>query len=291
MALEPARLSDADHDGMRSPSSQNNGLIASPQSSQARDGMLQSPPLQSASLQSAIFTGWVRHRRSVPRKHAFRYRMFMLYLDLAEIERVFSGRWLWSTHRRNVAEFRRSDYHGDPAVPLDTAIRDTVALQLGIRPVGPIRMLAHLRYFGHCFNPVVFYYGYAADGTTLDWILAEISNIPWNERHAYVLPLSSATTHGTTHGWKFRKEFTVSPFMPLERGYDWRFQEPCEQLRVHMDVLAGHHIEMDTTLVRALLHFPVMSARVVMAIYWQAFRLWLKGVPFHGHGKRRQASP
>jgi DUF1365 family protein len=303
MALEPARLSDADHDGMRSPSSQNNGLIASPQSSQARDGMLQSPPLQSASLQSAIFTGWVRHRRSVPRKHAFRYRMFMLYLDLAEIERVFSGRWLWSTHRRNVAEFRRSDYHGDPAVPLDTAIRDTVALRLGIRPVGPIRMLAHLRYFGHCFNPVVFYYGYAADGTTLDWILAEISNIPWNERHAYVLPLSSATTHGTTHGWKFRKEFTVSPFMPLERGYDWRFQEPCEQLRVHMDVLAGHHIEMDTTLVlerrtldgpglaRALLHFPVMSARVVMAIYWQAFRLWLKGVPFHGHGKRRQASP
>ena len=264
---------------------------------------LHGAPHQDAPLQSAIYEGWVRHRRSVPREHAFRYRMFMLYLDLSEIDRAFDGRWLWSVGRRNLAEFRRSDYHGDPAVPLDTAVRDTVAARLGTRPAGPIRMLAHLRYFGHCFNPVVFYYGYAADGTTLEWILADISNIPWNERHPYVLPVSAATTHGATHGWKFRKEFTVSPFMPLERGYDWRFQEPGEQLRVHMDVQAGQHTEMDATLVldrrpldgphlaRALLHHPVMSARVVMAIYWQAFRLWLKGVPFHGHGKNGQTMP
>ena len=66
----------------------------------------------SVALHSAVYEGWVRHRRSVPREHAFRYRMFMLYLDLAEIERVFEGRWLWSVGRRNVVEFRRGDYHG-----------------------------------------------------------------------------------------------------------------------------------------------------------------------------------
>ena len=254
-------------------------------------------------MNSAIYEGWVRHRRCVPRKHAFSYRMFMLYLDLAEIAHAFDGRWLWSVGHRNLAEFRRSDYHGDPSVPLDTAVRNTVEWRIGKRPDGPIRMLAHLRYFGHCFNPVVIYYGYKANGITLDWILAEVSNIPWNERHAYVMQIASADTHGTTHSWKFRKEFTVSPFMPLNRGYDWRFQEPGEHLRIHMDVRAGEHTEMDATLVlerrplnsvqlaRALLHYPVMSARVVMAIYWQAFRLWLKGVPFHGHGGRRQESP
>lgn len=245
---------------------------------------------------NAIYTGWVRHRRSVPRAHEFRYRLFMLYLDLADIERVFAGRWLWSVGRRNIAQFRRSDYHGDPAVPLDTAVRDTVGKHLGARPSGPIRMLAHLRYFGHCFNPVALYYGFAEDGRTLEWILAEISNIPWNERHAYVLPVAEAATHGATRAWKFRKEFTVSPFIPLQREYDWRFQDPGEQLRVHMDVRAGQHVEMDATLVLdrrpltgpglawTLLHYPVMSARVVMAIYWQALRLWAKGVPFHGHG-------
>ena len=246
-------------------------------------------------LQSAVYEGWVRHRRSVPRAHAFRYRMYMLYLDLAELDRVFADRWLWSVGRRNLVEFRRSDYHGDPSIALDIAIRDTVEKRSGARPNGPIRMLAHLRTFGHCFNPVCFYYGYAEDGETLEWILAEISNIPWNERHAYLLPIEDSQMHGSAHAWKFRKQFHVSPFMPLMREYDWRFQAPGEELRIHMDVRAGQHVEMDATLVldrrpidgrqlaRCLLHYPVMSARVVIAIYWQALRLRMKGVPVHTH--------
>ena len=246
-------------------------------------------------LRSAIYEGWVRHRRSVPRAHAFRYRMYMLYLDLAELDRVFADRWLWSVGRRNLVEFRRSDYHGDPSIALDTAIRNTVEQRSGARPNGPIRMLAHLRTFGHCFNPVCFYYGYAENGETLEWILAEISNIPWNERHAYLLPIKSAQMHGSAYAWEFRKQFHVSPFMAMAREYDWRFQAPGEQLRVHMDVRAGQHIEMDATLTldrrpidgwqlaRCLLHYPVMSARVVIAIYWQALRLRMKGVPVHAH--------
>ncbi len=90
----------------------------------------------------------------------------MLYLDLDEVERLFAGRWLWSVGRANLAEFRRSDYHGDPAMPLEQAVRDSVAKHLGRRPSGPIRVLTHLRYFGHCFNPVSFYYGFCADGRT-----------------------------------------------------------------------------------------------------------------------------
>ncbi len=246
-------------------------------------------------LHSAIYEGWVRHRRNTPRTHAFRYRMYMLYLDLAELDRVFAGRWLWSTGRRNLVEFRRSDYHGDPSLPLDSAIRDTVEQRSGTRPDGPIRMLAHLRSFGHCFNPVCFYYGYAQDGETLEWILAEISNIPWYERHAYLLPIADAQMHGSTYAWEFRKQFHVSPFIAMTREYDWRFQQPDEHLRVHMDVRAGSLVEMDATLVLerrpldgwhlalCLLHYPVMSARVVFAIYWQALLLRLKGVPVHAH--------
>ena len=250
-------------------------------------------------LHSAIYEGWVRHRRYAPRAYAFRYRICMLHLDLDELDHVFAGRWLWSIGRPNIAQFRRSDYLGDPQMPLADAVRERVRQETGRTPEGPIRLLTHLRYFGHCFNPVAFYYGYADDGRTLEWILAEISNIPWNERHAYLLPIAGATTRAGAYAWQFRKEFTVSPFIPLEREYDWRFQPPGEQLRVHMDVRAGHHVEMDATLVLdrrpltgpglawTLLHYPVMSARVVMAIYWQAFLLWAKGVPFRGHGRDR----
>ena len=130
-------------------------------------------------MHSALYAGEVRHRRHAERAHAFTYAQAFPYLDLAELDRVFAGRWLWSVGRRNLAAFHRADFHGDPATPLDSAVRATVEAATGTRPGGPIRMLGHLRYYGQSFNPVSFYYGFAEDGTTLEWILAEITNTPW----------------------------------------------------------------------------------------------------------------
>ena len=105
-------------------------------------------------LASAIYEGWVRHRRHHPASTAFRYRLMQPCLDLAELDRVFADRWLWSVGRRNLAEFRRSDYFGDPRVPLDEAIRAHVTHRTGTRPAGPIRLLTQPAYFGRSFNPV-----------------------------------------------------------------------------------------------------------------------------------------
>ncbi len=251
--------------------------------------------MPAAPLRSAVYRGWVRHRRHRPHAHAFRYRIFMLLLDLDELDRVFEGRWLWSVGRRNLAQFRRSDYLGDPAVPLDVAVRDRVEALGGARPTGPIRLLTHLRYFGHCFNPVSFYYGYADDGEQLQWILAEITNTPWKERHAYLLPVAEAEAHGNALGWRFDKAFHVSPFVPMQRGYAWRFQPPDAALRVHMDVLDGDAIELDSTLVlerrelsgwtlaSSLIAYPWMTLRVVLAIHWQAFLIWCRRNPVYDH--------
>lgn len=146
---------------------------------------------------SALYFGQVMHRRHHPQPHAFRYPIAQLLLDLDELETVFAGRWLWSVNRRNLAEFRRSDYFGNPAQPLADAVRDHAAATLGYRPSGPVRLLTHLRFAGHVFNPVSFYYCYQSDGSTLDCIVAEITNTPWKERHAYVLPVATATHEGT----------------------------------------------------------------------------------------------
>ncbi|MGN6283080.1 DUF1365 family protein, partial [Frateuria sp.] len=70
-----------------------------------------------APLASAIYEGWVRHRRHAPRPHAFRYRIALLYLDLGELPRLFQGRWLWSYGHTNLAQFRRSDYLGPGGGP------------------------------------------------------------------------------------------------------------------------------------------------------------------------------
>ena len=249
----------------------------------------------SAPLQSALYTGWVRHRRYRPHAHAFRYRLYLMYLDLSELDRVFAGRWLWSAGKRNVVEYRRSDFLGDPAVPLDEAVRRRVHEATGRRPEGPIRLLAHLRTMGHNFNPVSFYYCYAADGETLDTVVAEITNTPWKERHSYVLRADAAERHGSALGWSFDKAFQVSPFLPMQRGYRWRLQTPAEELRIHMDVDDGGAPEFDATLVlerrelsgatlaRALLRFPLMTMKVVAAIHWQAFLIWLRRNPVYDH--------
>lgn len=244
-------------------------------------------------MHSCLYTGTVEHRRFAPVENRFRYGLYLAYLDLDELPAVIDRLWFASARRPAPVRFRRDDYLGDPARPLADCVRDRVEAETGHRPRGPIRLLTHLRTLGHCFNPVSFYYCFAPDGGPLEAIVAEITNTPWKERHAYVLPVDPR--RGPVQRFEFDKAFHVSPFMPLEQRYRWAFTAPAEGLEVYMETrqdgrrlfdaslaLRAHPLTAGS-LLGSLLAFPFITIRVLAQIYWQALRLRLKGTPVHDH--------
>jgi DUF1365 family protein len=250
---------------------------------------------------SAIYLGRLSHARFAPTRHAFSYRLYMLYLDLDELESLPSSA-LFGIEASRPLSFRRRDYLGRPEQPLKEAVLDEVERVLGQRPEGPVRLLTQVRALGYVFNPVSFYYCFTRDGGAVQAVVAEITNTPWGERHRYVL---SAERHGARA--RFEKAFHVSPFFPMEQTYDWSFSPPGERLSVGMAneqdgrtvfrarlVLVRRPFSVGQ-LARVALGLPLMGWTVHAAIYLQALRLWLKGAPFFAHaalgvgGARRTA--
>lgn len=252
-------------------------------------------------MKSCIYEGQVRHGRRRPVEHAFRYRVFMMLLDLDELDDVFRGRWFWSTRRFALARFRRSNHLGDANLPLKEEVLDVVERDSGSRPKGPVRLLTNLSYFGFCFNPVSFYYCYAGDGETLETIVAEVNNTPWGERDVYVLPVAGNVGRGAALRFRPRKKMHVSPFMPMNVEYDWSFIDPGQRLSVFMandidgdrvfsaSLLLQRRKISSGSLARVLVAYPFMTLKVLGAIYWQALRLWWKGSPFHEHPDKKKS--
>lgn len=243
-----------------------------------------------------LYEGVVHHRRLSPVLHAFRYRLFMLYVDVDRLAETFRGRLFWSTTRPNLARFRRSDYLGPVDRPLGECVRDLVEERTGRRPAGPVRLLTHFRYFGISMNPLSLYYCFD-EAERLEAVVAEVSNTPWNERHWYVL--------GTRRGESFElravaaKAFHVSPFLGMDYDYAFELNEPDERLYVrianrdrrHPDERPNFEATLDMErrplngrgLASVLVRYPCMTLRVLAGIYYQAVRLWWKGAPLFPH--------
>jgi uncharacterized protein len=241
---------------------------------------------------SCVYEGTIRHRRHEPVQHELSYPIALLFLDLDELPGVLDGRLLWSARRPALGRFRREDYLGDPSLSLDSAVRDVVDGQTGRRPGGPIRLLTHARTFGHCFNPVSFYYCYDAAGEHVESVVAEVTNTPWGERHAYVLEHEG---DGRVMEDGFDKAFHVSPFMGMDQHYDWRVVEPGRELLVNIDSLRDGRKTFDATLTlrrreldgrmlrRMLWRYPAATLVAGVRIYSHALRLKLKGAPYFAH--------
>lgn len=271
--------------------------------------------LASDTMRSAIFKGSVWHQRFQPTLHKFRYRVFMMYVDLAEIDAVLAKSVFWGTRWYHPARFKRTDYftvEHDVTQSIEAAVRQEVRQQIDVSVDGPICLLSNFRYFGYNTNPISCYYCFDADATSLLALLIEVTNTPWGEKHHYVLDLRAYTDNDYI---EFEKKMHVSPFMPMDRIYRWRGAVPSESLRYSLaslckttdevgitsarDVDCGVQFDSGVVLKReeitgwslntTLLLYPLMTVKVIFAIYWQALLLWVKKVPFISHPAKSTA--
>ncbi len=248
-------------------------------------------------LESGIYEGRVFHERLTPKKHSFCYRVFMMYLDLNELDQFSQIHPFWGENKYALARFKRSDFYGDSDKPLTSEIQSLVQKQCGFTPSGAVRLLANLRYFGYIMNPLVTYYCFDKDNN-LEAIIAEVTNTPWGEKHPYVLDCRGQQTQ---QQHVFEKAFTVSPFNPVDMTYHWASSTPSNALNIKIkntqkDVPVFHaamnlqRVELSKkALSRFLIVYPFFTVKVISTIYWQALKLFVKGVPFLG--KNYSTSP
>jgi len=219
----------------------------------------------------------------------------MAYLDLEEAPDLWQTLRLLSNRRFAWASFRELDHPHTTGQSLSDGVRELVQLKTNKLLTGPIRLLTQLRYLGYYFSPLNLYYCFSDNSAQVEAIVAEVSNTPWKEHYRYVLDPTKMFGDTSDLCCEHAKSFHVSPFMHMDTQYHWQLTLPAEELKVRIDVteemqpLFSAEMQLqrrpltDGELLRTTCRFPLMTAQIVKAIYWQAFRLWWKKCPYYPH--------
>lgn len=244
-----------------------------------------------AQLRSGLYRGMVTHARLIPFRHRFAYRVFSMLLDLQEVDALSARLRLFSHNRFNLFSFFDRDHATRDGRPALEWIREQLHAAGFESHEGKVLLHCFPRIFGYVFNPISIYFCHHEEGP-LQAILYEVKNT-FGQQHCYLIPVEPDQATGGTIRQSCEKGFYVSPFMDMTATYRFRLKEPGDRLSILIrqdtpegEILVATHTGTreamtDRTLLKMALLYPLLTAKVVAGIHWEALRLWIKGAIFH----------
>lgn len=246
-------------------------------------------------MKSSFCNGSVVHKRLKPKVHGFKYHMSWCLFDLDHLDAVFNSSKFWSLNRFNLVSIRNQDYIESNDKKIQTKAKSIIEKNTKKKFNGKIFLFTHPRYLGFGFNSVNFYFCF--ENEQLIYILSEINNTPWKQKHVYFHDFKDQKIHkkNQTYECHFVKEFHISPFVDMEIDYKWKFKITDEIINVFMQLNQNDAVLMNVGLTTQLTPMqtnnlwkwstkkPFQALKMFTGIYWQALKLWTKKIPLFNH--------
>ena len=242
-------------------------------------------------MKSYMYCGTVGHKRYLPKRHSFVYKVFFLYLDIDEPNPLGNKLRFFGHNKWAAMSFYNKD-HGPRTGERLRPWVEAKLLESNIKPDGgPIKLLCHGRVLGFGFTPLSVYFCFRKD-SSLSAVLYEVCNT-YFERHTYVLPVKN--NYSATIYQKCKKELYVSPFNDMNGYYEFQITHPEETIKIDVNYKIDENLLLSTcfvgqklplttlSLVRCLIIFPFLTFKIFSAIHWEAVRLWFKRLRVYKH--------
>jgi len=247
---------------------------------------------------NSIYSGVVKHQRYVDAKHGFQFQVFMLWLRVTEVDNPKHAWPLISRRSFGLVSLLASDYMAHRSESsLSKKLEAEVFEKLGEKWQGEAFLLAQPRHLGFVMNPLALYYCYGSD-EKLAFVVGEITNTPWAERHCYVFDMRQSEGARPVK-FNFKKDFHVSPFLPMDMDYTWMLNAPAENLTVNIWNKVGERLDFEAhlnllrtgltrvNLLMSLVKMPLVTWKIWLGIYINAAILFaIKRVTFYSHPKK-----
>lgn len=240
-------------------------------------------------MKSCLYKCEVMHYRLKPLKHWFKYKTFMFYLDLDEIELFSKTLWFFSRNKFNIYNFRDKDHLNYGAVTVKKNLLLYLNKQGINEEIDRIVLLTNVAIFGYNFNPVSFYFCFDKKGNPI-CAVPEVGNT-FGEIKPFLL--KRETFNNNTFSSLRKKYFYVSPFIALNSTFEFNLEIPGKELRIDINdydmsgkffisKLTGKRRDLnDFNLFIYAFKFPLLTLKIITAIHWQALKLFLKKIPYH----------